>query len=456
MVWNKPKKAIKDILFYISIIFGIISILSITVLILWFYFPQTIKKFDKNIPNFYANKIDSIYNKAMHEKNPDTKLLYFTQLHKLTKNLTQLEHYHNYKKKANEYLITYYLRNQNPTKALEIAKYWVKNDPNNFHAKFAYIHVLETTNKKLLTSYYKDLYKNYGNIYTVANKYLRYLVTSNNITEALEIEKDFTKFSKNGKVSFMLYYIDGNQTKFNDKQVIRLKEHTKEMIKHKNYSLELEKYFTDLSTLRLDLDPTFNGVKISDINISIEKDNIVYKGLDFIPMHSISQKIDNHFFITGKDAHGQIVLPDVLKNMSGKYKIKISLDIFNITSFVKNIFLNNKEWKFFYDTGKGFNEQESHLIALKHNNENYISKSNIARKKVKSIRLDFPSYIGITINDISININNKLKLDSHNISHVHGLLLKDSKLTVSMSDPYLVIKLDKEIDIHSIDVEIKF
>lgn len=456
MFWNKPKKVIINTLTVLSVMAMLISLIAITTYILWFTNPKLIHKFDKNIPNFYGNNIESLYHKAVNEKDPENKLTYYTQLHKKTKDLTQLQHFHNYKNKANEYLIAYYLKQQDPTKALKIAEHWINNNPNDFNAKFNYIKVLGVTDKKSLESYYYDLYNNYGNIYSIANKYLEYLISSNNITQALQIEKDFTKFSQNNKVYFMLYYIDGNQTGFNDKQKVALTKHKKEMSDHKIYSLELEQEFTDLKALRLDLDNVLNRVKVSDINISIEKNNIIYENLDFRPMNSISKKINKHYFITGNDAHGEIILPETLQNMSGKYKIKISLNIFNPTNFVKNIYLNNKEWKFFYDTGQGFNEKESKHISLEDNNENYTSQSKVMWKKVRSIRLDLPSYIGMTIEDIAIKVNHKIKLDSQNISDMNGLQLKDSKLTVTKSDPFLTIKFNNKIDIHSIDVSLKF
>ena len=141
------------------------------------------------------------------------------------------------------------------------------------------------------------------------------------------------------------------------------------------YTIELNQKFNSLKGLRLDIDSALIGAKVSNVKISIQKDDILYENIKVKPIHSITNLKDEYFVIDGTDPHVKIVLPDDIKNKNGNYKISISLDIIDEIELVQQEFLNNKEWRIFYDTGKSFNEEEFKNITLTREKSYFLYKS---------------------------------------------------------------------------------
>ena len=456
MKWNKPKKTVQSILVYLGVISLVITSITSIIIAIWVTYPNAINSFDKKVPDFYASYIKGVYNTTESFENKEVKLVIFKYLYEKLKDITPLEQFYNYKQDSNEYLINYYLENNDAKKALEISKYWENNSPNDFNAKFSYIKVLTLLDRSKASEYCADLYSKYNNIEEVVQAYVLFLIANNEISKAVIIENEFNKSNVNSRITFMLFYIDNKETIFNGKQVVALK-HNKQRLKDKiRYTIELNQKFNSLKGLRLDIDSALIGAKVSNVKISIQKDEILYENIKVKPIHSITNLKDEYFVIDGTDPHVKIVLPDDIKNKNGNYKISISLDIIDEIELVQQEFLNNKEWRIFYDTGKSFNEEEFKNITLTREKSYFLYKSNVKWKNVKSIRFDLPSFIGLNVENLSIMLNDKITLDYKKVNSMHGLILKEGKFLVNAKDPYLIIQLESVIDIDSINLSMQF
>ena len=456
MSWNKPKKVIINIFVYLGKVFGTISFIALITIFAWIEYPKGIAIFDKAIPDFHEKSMKVIYKAANNVSNKTIKLIIFKKIYEDTKDLTPLERFYDYKKKSNEYLINYYLENNDSLEAIEIAEYWKKNNPYDFDAKFAYINALDTKDKNKALKYFEDLYTKYNNIQRVTEESIKYLIKNNQINNAVKVQDKFNDTYSQSKITFMLFYIADKKINFNAKQIISLKHH-KEKINNKTiYTIELDKEFKSLKGLRLDIDSALTGAKVSNLKVSIEKDKVIYKNLKVVPMHSVNKFKNNSFVISGDDPHVKMELPKEIKNESGKFKVYISLEIVDEMHYVEEKFLNNPEWRILYDTGNSFNESEFHNISLTREDIEYSYKSNVSWANVQSVRLDLLSLIGLRMKDLSITINDKTKLDSTKVIDMHGLVLQNGEFIVSKEDPYLIIKLKEITDISSIKINMKF
>lgn len=450
--WNKPKKAIKKLLVNLGWISATISIVAASVIIIWIFFPKIIVKFDKAIPYFYGNSIKSSYKQAVREKDKEEKKKLYKQLYVKLSDISPMERFYAYKQKATEYLTDYYLKNGDILKAVDISERWMKSYPNDFNAKFNHIKVLNITNKDLALNNFKSLYLKYSMINEVTRNYIIFLLSRGMVSEALKVEDLYNKLSKKNKLSFMIYYIDGIQKSFNPKQIDRPEYIETKKDNVINYVIKYTKKFRALKGLRLDIDSANIGTKLSNIKVTLKNNGTLYKNLVLIPIHSL-RKQDDSLIVTGSDPHARIKLPEDILNKAGTYDLEISVDILNNARYAEEYLIQSKEWKVFYDTGKGFNESEMDSVNLNYNGNSFVSKLNVNRDNVQAIRLDFISLKQLLVSDLSLLVNN-YNLTLNEVSKMHGFKKIDKGLEVIKYDPYLVFIVDNVIDIKFVDIKI--
>lgn len=339
MIWNKPKKTLLNVLTYAGIIFGIICLVVIATLLIWSSTPGLIKSFDKMIPNFHEFSFKRAYKSVKKTVSEEEKLIGFKKLYAKTRDLSPMEQSYKYKVISSEYLIYYYLDNNEVEKAFNIAQQWKDSNSFDFNAKFAYLKVLERKNNEMAMVLYEELYLQYPNLQEVTERYILYLIKNNMISRAVTIEDRFNAAYSLNRISFMLYYVEGKKTNFNAKQLVKLNYKRNA----KNYKIELSQDFNKLKDLRFDIDSALIGTKVSNMKISISKNGKVYENVKISSIHSIKNLKNDAFTIGGKDPHVRVELPDAIKGSSGLINISMSFDVKEEINYTNDHLLKKKE-----------------------------------------------------------------------------------------------------------------
>ncbi len=99
-IFTKPKQTIINILFVIGLISLLISFLAIGTVVVWKYYPKTVDKIDKMIPDFYGDNIKELYKKAKKSKQDKERFKYFSKLYNELENISTLNKYYTYRQES--------------------------------------------------------------------------------------------------------------------------------------------------------------------------------------------------------------------------------------------------------------------------------------------------------------------------------------------------------------------
>ncbi len=441
-IFKQPKKTILNILFILGITSLVIAFLAIGTVVLWMYYPKTVNKIDKIIPDFYGANIKKLYKKAKESTNEKDSYKYFTELYNTLEEISALNKYYIYRQESSKYLINYYLK-KDYQKALRISSKWEKNYPSDFVAKFNYPYILYKINKIKSLKYFNDLYNKYKDIPDVKNQYIKFLIVHKMYDLAFNIHIMQNEYI-DVKPSFQIFYID-NKKNVSEKQSIIFNQNNYN-VKDLNYILKFKKEFKEFNYIRLDFD-NFSNKEIKDIKLSINEINLTIAGINDIKYTS-----SNRYKIIGEDPYIVFIIPKKLKNFKGILSIKSIIEADEPQSDIYKI-LNNKEWQIFTSKNNIFTENNSIKFTLNKEFKSSIKKHlNISTQ----VRIDFPSYFGLKIKDLKININDKIKLNKKDITSVNNIEYHQNKLKIVGDDPFIVIDLYDKIDIKEIDINILF
>jgi len=444
-IFNKPKQTIINILFIMGLVSLFVSILAIGTVVLWKYYPDTVNKIDKMIPDFYGDKIKSLYKKAKEEKDSSKKLEYFSELYDELEDVSTLNKYYTYRQESAKWLIDYYIKNDDKQKAFKIAKEWKKNYPYDFVGKFTYIDVSSLVDKNLSSTYMDELYKKHNDIREVVDKYMSYQLKDKEYNKALEAFRT-AKFELKNSVRFQIYYKDKTKS-FSENQSVKYSD-LDYTLKDNIYYLKFKTNFKSFNGIRVDIDTLPMGTFVSDVTLSINQDKIQIKNTNQLA----SSK--NGYEIIGDDPYFIFDILSKFTNYQGFLDIEFRCKI-KRNNVVEKQILQNSEWQLFFDKGNGFNEKDSSHFSLEKDNNQFVSNDNVDFQNVSKIRLDFPSLKGLKINDFKIIINQNLVLTKKNITQSNNVKINKS-LMITGIDPYIVINIDNQININDIRVDIDF
>lgn len=445
-IFNRPKQTIINILFIIGILSLFINILAIGTFVLWKYYPQTVAKIDKMIPDFYGDKIKRLHKNALEAKTEGEKLLYYTKLYNELKDISTLNKYYHIRQKSAKWLVKYYIKQKKLSKALSIAKYWEKNYPYDFNAKFIYLDTLSLKDNVLALNYIEKIYKMYPDILEAKDKYIEYLLKQKMYNKALKISLN-SNIVQN-EVKFQVYYID-NANSFSEKQSVKLYENGY-TIKDRLYDFRFNKRFIKLKGIRIDIDSVSNRTVVSNVNLTING-----MKADIKNTNQLMKLSSNKYKIIGTDPYFVFKLPKQLQNYNGNVTIEFSCKIKKENTVIKKI-LKNTEWQLFFDKGNGFNEQNSVHFKLSKKNNIIMTQNRVNFKNISNIRLDFPSLKGLKIYDFRIVFDNGDTYTKKDISSLNAIKKEKGYLFVENIDPYVTIRLKKQTNIKNIKIEIEF
>lgn len=447
-VFNKPKQTVINILFTIALMSLFISFLAIGTVVLWKYYPKTVSKIDKLIPNFYGDNIKDLYKKAKESEKENNRFIYFSKLYGELEDVSTLNKYYKYRQESANYLIDYYLKNGKKDKAFSIAEEWEQKYPYDFTAKFVYLNVLLVTNKMSAEKYISNLYNRYPDIQEVVQKKVSFLIESENINEAILIEM---KNKDIDNISFQVFYIDEPKTVFNAKQSITFFKDAFEK-NNDNYSLVFKHKFKKLKGLRFDVDNLSIGSIVKISNISISLDNKVYSA-SIKSANQMEQLDEKRFKINGGDPYFILELKNEILNFKGEVQVSFFTSIKKPSAL--NLLGNKSEWQLFYADSKVFSEKKSKKLSLSRlNNGLKVEYEFNNSVNMNYIRLDLPSIKNLKFRKISIILNDSDLLDEKNIEMLHSISNENGYI-VTGDDPYIVFKNEKNINIKKIYISVE-
>ena len=442
--FSKPKKTIFNTLYLIGLISLFISLLAISTVNLWKYYPKIVSQIDISIPDFYGNNINRLYRKAKESSNQMDTYQNFSKLYDELKDVSTLNKYYKYRQESANFLIKSHLKTD-MNLALNLSKEWEKNYPNDFIGKFMYIDVLSKVDRIASFKYLKNLYSKYPDIVEVKNKYITYLISNNHYNKALNIylENDFVK----NYPKFQIYYLD-NSTSFSESKSNRYNK-IDYTVNNNLIQLEVNKQISRFQGIRIDLDSIINGSMLPDVNLTINGHKLSINNTNSIKL------INTKYVLNGNDPYLIFNIPNELRDYSGELNISFTCGI-QQNDIITSEILHNKEWKFYIDNSDGFNENDSINFSLVKNNNEFISSNAIDRKAVSSLRIDFPSLLGLKISNFKVIFDNKIIYTKDAITDLNNIKRKKEYFKIIGSDPFLTIKLKEKLNIKDLKMEILF
>ena len=446
-IFKRPKRTIINILFIISLVSLFISFLATGTVILWKYYPKTVVKIDKIIPDFYGDNIRYLYKKAKESKIEEESFAYFSKLYNELEDISTLNKYYRYRQESAKWLIQYYQNQKKNNEALKIAKKWEQNYPYDFIGKFAYLDTLFNLDKNTSAAYIEKLFTKHQDIQEVKDKYITYLFKHNNYNKALKLslKEDMLLQSK---AKFKIFYRDSLKG-FSEKQSVKYRENDYEFSQGV-YSLEFNKKFNKLKGLRIDIDSIARGTIVSEVQVIINENKI-----DIANVNQLVNTEKRGYKVIGDDPYFIFTIPKQLQNYSGELNLSFTCKV-SKSNIVSSKVLQNNEWQFFVDSGKDFNAEDSIHFTLSKDSNRFISNIGVDFKSVSKIRLDFPLLKGLNIDDFKIILNDESLYTKKDIIFTNGIKRVEKYLLIEDNDPSVTIKLRKQLDIKNIKIQVIF
>lgn len=187
--WNKPKSLILKIMSLLSVLLLLTSILIMTIIVGWVYYPVYVTKVTENILNSNSYEPRNYINQIKSEDSLIKQLDLLKYFHKIEP--TDIRY--NDRREIFVYLIREYLSKKDSKSALIIASVFEKYSPNDFTVKDLYIQILLKTNKNGAIQYLEQLNFRYPDMKKYTLLYITLLKSTNNFTKANRIKKEFNK-----------------------------------------------------------------------------------------------------------------------------------------------------------------------------------------------------------------------------------------------------------------------
>ena len=452
----RPKKTISDVLFMFGVFFLLVGILIAGTFVFWTYYPNAISEVEKIIPDRHSASIGGLLRAARESTDDDQKHKYYSKLYSELLNVAISSKYYSVRKEAAQFLIQYYLGNNNKSEALEIAKYTEKKYPWDFSAKFKYVAVVSKINAEEAYSYYKSLYGKHADLVAVRNGFIEFLLSQSRFSEALEVANNNYVFSESD-AAFQVFYND-NQSGFSEAQSVRLNFSDYER-NNDNYKLSLSRVYQNLKEIRFDMDGLPDGTIVSSVKAEIQGQGI-NKTLQIKNVNDLLSLGDGGFQVNGNDPYAAFSIPKSLHGYKGEirteFRLKIDQAQLRLSDYYFEKILTNPEWQLFVDTGEGFNEKQSMHFSLEQRQGVFEWRANTNFNSMRKIRIDFPFFNGLKFRDIKIKLNGIKYFDKRDVISSQNILIEDGSLSVIGVDPHMVVDILSPLDMHSVELVFVF
>jgi hypothetical protein len=454
-ITNKPRKTIVNVVYVFSLLMLMISIVAVITVFMWREYPRQIAVIDKSIPNFYGNKIEELYKKAKESPTDLERYKIFTQLYEELHDISSLNKYYKYRRKAGVFLVDYYVKSNQLERALKLTKRWKDDYPYDFLAKFQYSKILTLVDKNKAKTYLEQLYEKYNDIHEVSSALQSFLIENGFIGEAFLMESKIA--SMNNNAIFKVYFIDGKQRVFSEKQTKNITSESIKVQSGRKYSLAFRRDYKILKGIRLDIDGLKTGNQFKMLNMILIAKGKEYKNIKIKSLNHIKRKSNNKYIISGIDPFLVLSIPDNLQYSTGSIDLLASLVVHKDLG-VKRLLIRNKEWQFFYSQSLVFKESQSQGLLFSFKGDNALEADLIFKHTEKSnhIRVDLPSFNNLKIKNISVLVNGITIVGEGEINAIHSIIKNKEGYMVNGSDPYIVYELSDEEVINEISVRVEF
>ena len=452
MKWNKPKQLIKRILVIVAFISLLTTIAGISIFYIWIYSPQIISNLDKSIPNYYELKISELHTRAKTANTIENKFLYYTKIAEELETITSIHKFYVLKNKANNFIIDYLIKKERIKNAFEIANNWQKHYPYDFTAKYKYIELLIKYEPEEALIYYKNLYEKHKNINKLNSDYIDFLIKLGKFEKALDIAlNEKNNFNDNSKVRFMFYFIDNKHKIFSKNSKVPIKNYIN---KNGFYTVKLDKKFTNLNGLRLDLDNIAIGSTIMENSLTIKSRAGLYENITIKHVNHIDKQSDG-FIITGNDPFIVYELSNDISKITEKIKIEAKLLIKKKVKRLIDKITNPNDWQIYLSNTKIFETISSKMLLVKTKGKLLLANTNIHQKTYKFIKIELPKIKNFAFYDLNIFINNIIRIPKQNILKFHDIEQTErANFLVTGDNPYIIIDTNMDTLINDISLNI--
>jgi hypothetical protein len=451
MTWNKPKQLIQKTLLIVASISFLVSIIAISVFYIWFYYPKTIDDVDKNIPNYYQVKIDSLHAQAKNSKSANDKYSFYTKISDELKEITNLHKFYDLKTESNKFIIDYLVDNNQLDNAVIVAKEWQENYPYDFHAKYKYIEVLKKQDETQALNYLQILYNKHKDLQTVSSDYASLLLKLGHFDKALEVainEKNY--YRDNSKNNFRFYYIDKQHKAFSKNANIVINAHKQ---KDNHYFVTLNKKFNAFAGLRLDIDRIKIGSRINNISLEINTPQIHLKNIKIDYLNHL-EFVNGYYKVTGRDPFFVFEIPKSILGSKEELEITAKLQIENKSDITLNKITDNKNWRVSFSNSKEFEKKNSSHFELKRNSTSFHAEINTQKNSYNFVKISLPHITNFKFNNLSLNINNTLKLSTKNIFKISDLKsTNEGEFLVTGLNPYIIYQIKDNLVFENINIK---
>lgn len=319
-VFHKPKKTIKNILFIVALISLFISLVAISTVVLWQFYPTTVSALEKELHDPYRYKVRKLYKNTRKATTEEEKFERFVKLYTELRDITILNKYYHYRQKAAIYLINYHLKAHQYKQAKVIADKWKKQYPFDFTGKFQYAKVLEANNVEEALLYYAELYSQYKEVPEIVDHYLELLVRAENVEMANKIQLETEPILKK-QIEFTFYYKE-SADEYSEKQTFII-DQSKYTVNDDRIDFEFEQTFSQLSGLRLKLQSIPFQFKIWKL-----KTVLIYKDVAYdLNVQSMDhmKKEGGVYTLLDNTPSIDFNIPSALTDNKGTFKINVSM-----------------------------------------------------------------------------------------------------------------------------------
>ncbi len=292
-------------------------------MVAWKYYPQTIAKIDMMIPDYYGDHINKLHKKVLWETDDKEKFKYYGKLYSELKECSTLNKYYAYRQEAANFLIDYYIKENQYKEAIKIAELWEQMYPYDFQGKFKYAEVLEYNNRNNALDYYAKLYKKYDDIPDVLYNYVNLLSKVGNLKLVKKLKLKLDRLIQR-QIEFKIYYRDSRNNYSEDQTLVI--DSFDYLNEGDVYTFNFEKTFNKFKGFRLDIEKILLSFDISELNVIVNNNNNIEKKLAVKNIYHM-EKVNDKYTILGNDPYIEFIIPNEFLNKKENLQFNISIQI---------------------------------------------------------------------------------------------------------------------------------
>lgn len=466
MIWKRPKYFVLRVLSLISLLSLFVSSVGVVTMLVWNYYPSAISAADAYFLKNYLDDYDrslSYAKKLRSNKKLEEAKYELLNLHEKTKNLTKVDRLHQFSRQVKLELISLLIKMNDYDLASALTHSWREESEKDIDLLLLNIDVLKmkNENQKRILSVFSELNHKFYNVKKISLAYSSYLKDIGEAVKADEIISKYEVKESEGLPDYLwfkFYYLKEDGGSYDEVNTISVREYGSD---NGSYLVKIKLPYKYLNSLRMDIEGMFRSLEMS--NVRVELISGQYKKSFKPNITEVSNEIykisSERYLVSKNDPYISFEIDSEELAFSDGIDVAVSFDLLKGIEVedLERIY-NSHEWQFFYSDGWSFNGRQSKNFSLDRKT-NMTNDLVIEESHVNYVRVDFPSILNLTFNNVIISIQNSsgsMTLDAANISNLrfHGIKKDKGRFVITGTDPYVVMPLDNHIDISKIKIKI--